>query len=364
MREYKKHYIIPIFVPHYGCPHDCVFCNQKKITNISTTTTSKDVKNTIEEYLGYFNREAFIEVAFYGGSFTAIDMEMQRELLEIPYEYRKSGIINSIRVSTRPDAIDLKILDNLKNYGVDTIELGVQSLDENVLLKSERGHSALDVYRASSLIKEEGFKLGLQMMLGLPEDSSDSILFTAREFIKLNPDCVRIYPTLVIRDTKLEDLLRDGQYKSMELDEAIDISTYILMLFYLNNINVIRVGLQVTENIQMGKDVIDGPFHPAFRQLVESNIFRVILDYYLNEQRIKTRGLILTLAANKRDISNIAGQSSANIKYLQNKYGFTKIKIYEENLDENMISIKVEDFYDKIDTKKIMKYYINKNINI
>lgn len=362
MKNANKHYIIPIFVPHYGCPHDCVFCNQKKITNVSKNISADDVTGIIEEYLGYFNREAFIEVAFYGGSFTAIDIALQKELLEIPYEYRKRGIINSIRVSTRPDAIDLEILDNLKKYGVDTIELGVQSLDENVLLKSERGHSVLDVYRASALIKDQGFNLGLQMMLGLPEDSRESIVFTAKEFIKLNPHCVRIYPTLVIKDTSLEDSLKDGSYKAMDLDEAIDISTDILMLFYLNDINVIRVGLQVTDNIQMGKDVIDGPFHPAFRQLVESNIFREVLDYYFDEKILDLRGKTLSLGSNKRSISNIAGQNSANIKYLKNRYGLKKVKIYEEEVNEDEISIKVEDFYDKIDIKRIMKYYIAKNI--
>lgn len=360
MKNKIKHYIIPIFVPHYGCPNDCVFCNQKKITNVSTSTTSEDVKNIIEEYLGYFNREAFIEVAFYGGSFTAIDIDIQSELLELPYEYKKAGIIDSIRVSTRPDAIDLEILNNLKYYGVETIELGVQSLDENVLLKSERGHSALDVYMASDLIKKQGFRLGLQMMLGLPEDSRESILFTAKEFIKLNPDCVRIYPTLVIKDTKLEDLLKDKEYKPMDLDEAVDISTVLLMLFYLNNINVIRVGLQVTENIQINKDVVDGPFHPAFRQLVESNIFRLILDYYLNDKQINTMGTVLHIGSNEKNISNIAGQNSLNIKYFQSKYRFKKVEIHEEDLAREQISIKVEDFCDKIDVDRIMKYYVGK----
>lgn len=364
MKNTKKHYIIPIFVPHYGCPHDCIFCNQKKITNVSTNATATDVKREIERYLGYFNRDAFIEVAFYGGSFTAIDIDIQKELLEVPYEYRQSGIIDSIRVSTRPDAINIEILDNLKSYGVDTIELGVQSLDDNVLIASERGHSTESVYRASELIKEKDFNLGLQMMIGLPEDTWDSIIFTAKEFINLNPECVRIYPTLVIKDTNLENLLKDKKYESMDLDEAIEISTYLLMMFYLNDINVIRVGLQVTDNIQMGKDVVAGPFHPAFRQLVESNIFRVLLDYYLSEENINTMGKSLILGANKKNISNISGQKSINIKYLKGKYGFKKINIYNEDLNINEVSVNIDTFYDKIDIKKLMKFYINKNINL
>lgn len=364
MKNKLKHYIIPIFVPHYGCPHDCVFCNQKKITNVSTDVSCEDVKEIIEEYLGYFKREAYIEVAFYGGSFTAIDMDLQSELLKIPYEYKEKGLIHSIRVSTRPDAIDLDILDNLKKYGVETIELGVQSLDENVLLKSERGHRASHVYRASSLIKEEGFKLGLQMMMGLPEDTRETIVFTAREFIKLEPDCVRIYPTLVIKDTKLQDQLESGDYKAMTLDEAMDISTYILILFYLNDINVIRLGLQVTDNIQMGMDVVDGPFHPAFRQLVESNIIRIVIDYYFENKVIDTMNTSLVLGSNSKNISNIAGQKSSNLKYLKNKYRFKEIKIYEEDISVDHLSIKVGNFYDKIDMREIMEYYIVKNMNI
>lgn len=356
----KKHYIIPIFVPHYGCPHDCVFCNQRKITNVSTNIKAEDVKNIIEEYLGYFNREAFIEVAFYGGSFTAIDIDIQRELLKVPYEYRKAGIIDSVRVSTRPDAIDDEILDNLKEYMVDTIELGVQSLDDNILLQSERGHDARDVYTASTLIKEQGFRLGLQMMLGLPGDNWESILFTAKEFIRLEPDCIRIYPTLVIKDTGLAKLLKTGEYKAMSLDRAIDMTTYILMLFYLNDINVIRVGLQVTDNIQLGEDVIDGPFHPAFRQLVESNIFRLILDYYLEENKIDIRDKNLEIYSNKKNTSNIAGQKSSNVKYLQNKYGVNKVKIYSKDFNRDEISIKVDDFCGKIDVNRIIKHYMNK----
>lgn len=272
-----KHYIIPIFVPHFGCPHDCIFCNQKKITGLTTNVKPKDVENIIDEYLGYFRKDSYIEVAFYGGSFTAIDMDIQSALLEIPYKYKTNGIIDAIRMSTRPDAIDNIILDNLKKYSVDTIELGVQSLDEVVLNASERGHTAQEVYKASELIKSYGFNLGLQMMIGLPEDSFEKSLYTCREFIKLNPYNVRIYPTLVIKGTFLEKQYLKGDYQPLTIDEAVAQSSILLMLFYLNAINVIRVGLQPTENIQMGKDVVAGPFHPSFRQLVESNIYRLSL---------------------------------------------------------------------------------------
>lgn len=350
----SKHYIIPIFVPHFGCPHDCIFCNQRKITNLSTNVTQGDVEETIEEYLGYFKEDAFIEVAFYGGSFTAIDMETQRKLLEVPLRYKKEGNINEIRLSTRPDAIDENILDNLKKYEVTTIELGVQSLNEDVLEASERGHSVDVVYSSSQLIKDYGFKLGLQMMVGLPLDSFEKSLYTCGEFIKLQPDCVRIYPTLVIKDTCLEDLYYESIYSPLDLDEAIEQTSIYLMLFYINDINVIRVGLQPTENIQLGKDVVSGPFHAAFRQLVEANIFKILFDFYLKDKRIDFNGLDLIIESNSFMITPISGQKSSNKIYLKNRYGFYNIKIYEKTMDKGNISIKIGEFTDTINLGNLM----------
>lgn len=354
----NKPYIIPIFVPHYGCPHDCIFCNQKKITNVSTTTTSKDVEATIEKYLSYFWKDRVIELAFYGGSFTAIDIDVQSKLLEVPYKYKEKGIIQQIRLSTRPDAINQEILENLKKYQVDTIELGVQSLYEDVLLASDRGHSVKDVYSAVDLIKKYGFNLGLQMMVGLPEDNIEKSIFTAKEFIKLSPDFVRIYPTLVIKDTYLAKLYEKSKYKSLTLKEAVDICTILLILFYLENIKVIRVGLQPTDNIQLGMDVISGPFHPAFRQVVESNIYKVALDDYLINQGYDTKGKVLTIMANGSMISSISGQKSANIKYFKEKFGFNKIKIYSSDVELDKIIISIDDGRETIDLRLWMKRYI------
>lgn len=357
----SKRNIIPIFVPHFGCPHDCVFCNQKKITGLSTNITAKEVEEIILQHLSYFREDSIIEVAFYGGSFTAIDIDIQGQLLEIPYKYKKDGIIDEIRLSTRPDAINDVILDNLKKFGVDTIELGVQSLYQDVLDASERGHDTNIVYVSSKLIKEYGFNLGLQMMLGLPNDTFNKSLYTCLEFIKLKPDCVRIYPTLVIKDTFMEKQYLNGEYKPLELDEAVDQSTIILMLFYLNDINVIRVGLQPTENIQLGKDVVTGPFHPAFRQLVESNIYKVLLDQYFKDIIITNNKSELVIEANKKKISLIAGQKSSNTKYWIDKYGFTKVRIYEIDIDSDYINISNGKLCDNIDIKELMKKYIINN---
>lgn len=356
-----KHYIIPIFVPHFGCPHDCIFCNQKKITGLTTNVKPEDVENIIKNYLKFFGKDSYIEVAFYGGSFTAIDMDIQSELLEIPSKYKEQGIIDAIRLSTRPDAIDDNILRNLKKYGVDTIELGIQSLDEKVLAASERGHTALDMYTASGLIKKYGFNLGLQMMLGLPEDDFEKSLYTCREFIKLNPFNVRIYPTLVIKGTFLEEQYLKGEYKPLSIEEAVKESSALLMLFYLNNINVIRIGLQPTENIQMGKDVVAGPFHPAFRQLVESNIYKIIIDYYFSINDLKTNDKELILELNGKLISFVAGQKSSNTIYLKDRYKFKDIKIYGKDIDLNEIIIKIDDFCGKINIKSLMKSYLKEN---
>ncbi len=353
-----KHYIIPIFVPHFGCPNDCVFCNQKKITGLSTNVRVEDVENIILTHLDYFKKDAFIEVAFYGGSFTAIHMDIQKDLLKVPYEYKKRGIIDAIRLSTRPDAIDEEILLNLRKFGVDTIELGVQSLDEDVLRKSARGHSSSIVYEACKLIKDCDFNLGLQMMLGLPGDNLEKSLRTCLEFIRLKPFCVRIYPTLVIRDTYLEKAYMNKSYIPLDLEKAVEQTTLILMLFYLNHIKVIRVGLQPTENIQLGREVVAGPFHPAFRQLVESDIYKILLDYLLDKLDINTEHEELIIQANKSKISYISGQKSSNIKYLKERYNFSKVKIYEKDIGSDLINITIGKYYDKINIYELMEKYI------
>ena len=196
-----KNYRIPIFVPHLGCPHDCVFCNQKHITGQAAEVSADDAKEIINKYLSFIPEDAYTEIAFFGGSFTGIGLDKQSELLSVACEFLKSGKVQGIRCSTRPDCIDKKILDNLKKYRVTSIELGVQSSDDEVLKKSGRGHSFEDVRRACELIKKHQISLGLQMMLGLPGDTYEKALKTARDLISLKPDCVRIYPTLVVKDT-------------------------------------------------------------------------------------------------------------------------------------------------------------------
>lgn len=334
-----KKRIIPIFVPHRGCPHDCIFCNQKKITGVSTEVTSEDVRNIIEEYLPTIDNDASVEVAFFGGSFTAIDEDIQNDLLEVAKEYVEKGLIQDIRMSTRPDCISEDILNRLKEYKVSIIELGVQSMDKNVLIDSVRGHDTEEVIKSAKLIKESGIKLGLQMMVGLPSDTEKKCIATARKFIELKPDCVRIYPTLVVKDTGLEVLLNKGEYKPFTLEQSIQIVKKLLALFYVNNINVIRVGLQATEDIQVGKAVVDGPHHPAFRELAESEMIKDYLIYIAKKYNIEKD---ITVKTNKKNVSKIIGNKKSNSTYMKHELKIN-LKTKEEDIDINDLEIVLDD---------------------
>ena len=220
----KKQYIIPIFVPHLGCPNDCIFCNQKSISGQKKSMTKEEAKNIIDNYLASINKEdAEIEIAFFGGSFTAIEKEKQEELLKVAYEYVKEGKVESIRISTRPDCIDKETLKRLKKYKVKTIELGVQSANDYILKRANRGHTFKDVKKASKLIRWYGFKLGHQMMVGLPESTRIDEVNTAKQLIKLKPNMVRIYPVLVVKNTKLEKEYEEGKYQPLSVVQAVEI---------------------------------------------------------------------------------------------------------------------------------------------
>ena len=306
----KRHYIIPIFVPMEGCPHQCVFCNQDRITGFKDRITADKVRNIADEYLSTMDREnSTIEISFFGGTFTAIREEKQRELLSVAKEYKEKGLIDKIRMSTRPDAIDDYILSYLKEYKADIIELGVQSLDDDILVSAGRGHSVQDVINASKLIKEYGFTLGHQIMPGLPNDNFELDIETAKKSIEMKPDIVRIYPALLIKDTPMERMYNRGEYTPYTLEQAVEISKKLYMLYEENNIKVIRVGLQPTDTIREGGDVITGPFHPAFRELVEGSIFADKIREKLQESK---KGVV---KINSKDVSKLY----ANKKFYYNK---------------------------------------------
>ncbi len=315
----SKKYVIPIFVPHLGCPHQCVFCDQKKISGCKGLP---DVEDTIEFYLKNFkNKKTFVEVAFYGGTFTAIPINTQKKMLENVNKFIKDKKVHKIRVSTRPDNITNDILEMLKSYNVKTIELGVQSLDNEVLKLSERGHDKNAVLKASKLIKQKDFFLGIQLMPGLPGDNEEKIIKTVKKVIEIEPNIVRIYPTVVIKGTVLEKMYLKGDYEPLSLKKAINISSKMYKMFITNGIEVIRIGLQPTKDLLNGDNVVAGPFHPAFGELVKNRVaFDYLCDIIEDFKELNPSKIIkILIPYNKASI--YLGQKKINYKELNSKYG-------------------------------------------
>lgn len=333
----KTHAIIPVFIPHKGCPNDCVFCNQKAITARGSDIGPEDVKKLIETYLPTLQGRGLetIEVAFFGGSFTGIPMEEQSAFLKVAKEYKDLGLIDKIHMSTRPDYINEDILDNLKSFDADTIELGVQSFSPEVLTASNRGHTADDVYEACRLIKDYRFELGIQLMIGLPEDSLERCVFSARETVKIAPSIARLYPTIVLNDTELYNMYMDGRYKPLSTEEAVDITKEMYRILDGAGINIIRVGLKSTDLITDGGEIRGSTYHPAFRQLVEGAIAREDLEAQLMEM-LKTDDQIPGTAGSHdevyefrssgRSFSNMVGNAKKNREYFSKKYPRLRIR--------------------------------------
>ncbi|MGL4627996.1 elongator complex protein 3 [Cetobacterium sp.] len=324
-----KHYNIPIFISHFGCPNDCVFCNQKKINGRETDVTTDDIKNIIETYLKTLPKKSKKEVAFFGGTFTGISIKLQEEYLSVVYEYIKSGLVDGIRLSTRPDYIDEEIVTMLKKYGVTTVELGVQSLDENVLKQTHRFYPMEKVFIASKLIQDAGIELGIQLMLGLPGSTDESDYLSAVKTVGLKPDIARIYPTLVIKETEMADMFKQGTYAPLTLDEAVKRCKKIYSLLDYNNINIVRVGLQPTDDLNDDENVLGGPFHPAFRELVVGEIYYDFLNNILeNEKKLE-------IETNERNVSRIVGINKVNKEKLGKDF---KIKI-DNTLEVDTIKV-------------------------
>ncbi len=340
----KKEYIIPIFVPNLGCPNDCTFCNQKKISGETTNVDANDVTETIEYYLENFKDDSkYVQVAFFGGSFTGIDIQKQKELLEAANEYIKKGKVGSIRISTRPDYINKDILKMLKKYNVTTIELGVQSSNDYILNKTKRNHTFEDVKVASKLIRRYHFILGHQMMVGLPESTEIDEINTAKDLIKLKPKMVRIYPVLVIKGTQLEEEYRSGEYKPLTVEQAVERAKTITYMFRKKHINVIRIGLQNTEEITDPKDdkseVVAGPYHPAFRQLVEAGMWYDSIAEKI--KNINTKVKTIEIRVNSEDINNVVGHKKENINKLKELYDLDVIVKQDENLKPGKFEIEI-----------------------
>ncbi len=344
----NKHYIIPIFVPHLGCPNDCVFCNQKSISGQQKMITKEDIEKTIEFYLENIkDKEAEKEVAFFGGSFTGIDVEKQEEFLKTAYKYIKKGKINSIRISTRPDYIDKTVLKRLKKYKVETIELGVQSANDYILKQSHRGHTFGDVKKASKLIRWYGFKLGHQMMIGLPESTRIDEINTAKELIKLKPKMVRIYPVLVIKNTKLEKDFLNEKYTPLSVVQAVETCKEIVPLFVKRGIEIIRIGLQNTDEItdpsNEKSEVVAGPYHPAFRQLVESGLWYDSILSKIKQLNVKVKKVQVTV--NPQDANNVIGHKRENIEKLKEMYELDLIVKQDRSIKQGKMKLEILEKY-------------------
>ena len=317
--------IIPFFIPHFGCPHQCVFCNQKNITGRSTSVEASSIPWKIKEYLKTNNSGRPVHAAFYGGSFTALPVEKQKSYLEAVRPFILSGHIKGVRLSTRPDNISREILALLKEYHVQTVELGVQSMDDHVLTLSGRGHSAADTVSAVKLLREYGFTIGLQVMPGLPGESAEGFIGTVDKTIALKPAFVRIYPALVIKDTALEELYKTGQYAPLPLDKAVSLCKDALLRFEEAGIEVIRIGLQPTEELEKPGTIIAGPYHPAFRQVVESSILLDSMKALL--ANVKPSYSEVKVLIHPRDLSAAVGRRRSNIECLKDQFGLKTIHI-------------------------------------
>ena len=344
----KRQYIIPIFVPHLGCPNDCIFCNQKSISGQKKNVTKEEAKEIIDNYLKNIkDEEAQIEIAFFGGSFTAIEREKQEELLQVAYEYIKEGKVESIRISTRPDCIDKETLKRLKKYKVKTIELGVQSANDYILKRSNRGHTFDDVKKASKMIRWYGFKLGHQMMVGLPESTRIDEVNTAKALVKLKPKMVRIYPVLVVKNTKLEEEYKKGIYEPLSVVQAVEVCKEIVRIFADKNIDIIRIGLQSTDEISepgtKNSEVVAGPYHPAFRQLVESAMWYDAIVGKIKKLNAKVKEV--EVSVNPIDSNNVIGHKKENVKKLKDTYDVDLILKQDESIKQGKSKIEITKTY-------------------
>lgn len=320
--EKKEQYTIPIFIPHKGCKNECVFCNQRAISGTINPPTFEEVDKRIKKYLSYFkekSKNVRIEIAFFGGSFTGLDLREQVEYLKVAYKYVEDKKVDSIRVSTRPDYIDMAVLSTLKKYGVKTIELGVQSMNGEVLRACKRGHTVADVIRAVRLIKVYGMNLGLQIMIGLPRSNKNIEIETAREIVRLSPSELRIYPVYVIKGSELYDLYVSDRYTPLSFEEAVERTLEVVRIINRTNIRIIRLGLQSTDEITAKNTDIVGPVCDNFAEYVMATLAREKMEKELIKKTLKENSKIIFKVPNKF-ISVTVGPKKINKIYFESKY--------------------------------------------
>lgn len=331
-----SHANISIFVPHKGCPNDCSFCNQRAISGQTVPATADDVASAVNTAIKYNIDPKNTEIAFFGGSFTAIERENMISLLTAAKHFLDTYKFKGIRISTRPDCITEDVLEILKKYGITAIELGAQSMVDEVLMFNRRGHTADDVRKASRLIKDRGFELGLQMMTGLYKSDLKKDEYTAYEIIKLQPETVRIYPTVVLKNTHLGYLQEIGEYTAPNEEESAPFCAKLLQMFNESDIKVIKLGLHSSETVE--GDMIGGAYHPAFRELCEGHIF---YEKILKKLKDKDKNKTYIVYVSQKAVSKAKGQQKRNEKALKNQGFYCTIK-GKENLEE--FEVKVEEF--------------------
>ena len=331
MPGHARPFIIPVFLPNFGCPHQCAFCNQPAITGIKHNTFPPEkLRFLIHEFLQFKDKNRSpVQIAFYGGNFLGLKEHYLKALLDASGQFVESGEVDGIRFSTRPDTITNERLDILKEYPVTTIELGVQSMDDQVLAMAKRGHTAGDTIKAVGLLKERGYTIGLQMMVGLPGDDEATSLATGRSIADLAPDCVRIYPTVVLKNSLLARWYKHGQYTPLSLEPCVTLVKKLYLLFDEKKIPVIRMGLQASKDFENEATILAGPYHPAFGHLVYSEIFLDMVKDHLRSNREFTQTAFDTLLikVHPQSISKMRGLKNKNIEILKNTFPITSIAI-------------------------------------
>lgn len=311
------HSNIPIFLPQLACPHQCIFCNQSHISSQNDVPSPHEARTIIERNLATIPRNYDIQIAFFGGSFTCLPLETQESYLQVAQPFIENGIVSGIRISTRPDYIDDNILRMLKRYHVTDIELGAQSTNDEVLRKSGRGHDRNAIQNAAEKINAYGFQLGLQMMLGLPGDTLETALQTARDIIAFGAKTTRIYPTLVVADTPLAKLYEQGKYTPLSLEQAVEWTSRIFTLFIENNVTVLKVGLHPNKDFTSNKYLLAGPFHQSFKELVLSNIW---YEQFMPIMRANCTYQNIIIFIPENELHNAVGYNSHNRNELLKSY--------------------------------------------
>jgi histone acetyltransferase (RNA polymerase elongator complex component) len=330
-----KNVIVPFFISHQGCPHQCLFCDQKAISGTAgALPSSGEIVAKVEKWLGS-SGAASAEVAFYGGSFTMLEEREQLSLLEPLQPFLRTGTVSSVRVSTRPDAVDARVAGFLRERGVSLVELGVQSMDDGILAASGRGHTARDTVDAVAALRSEGVTAGAQIMPGLPGDTAEKARDSFKSLLNLKPDLLRIYPAVVLKGTGLARLLAEGSYTPLSLEAAVDICKTLLQEAALAGTPVIRTGLQPTDDLSSGSMVLAGPYHPAFRQLAEGERWYDLLCSLLAGRN----GGDATVHASPSRLSDVIGQKRRNVLRLEKRFGLRISVLPDSCLDDDSIRI-------------------------